>query len=301
MKRSVPCLAALAALAVITSCGKSDSGQSSTASGYDAAAVTTEAGTETQSADTTAANDQITIIAENEKNSGNSEDIKPIAGTWYEENALDPRVLTISGDGSFELAYRGGGARLGTVKLESTETTDGSTQECYNLYQNEGELYASFPKNTASSEELEDHLVSIQGEEQFSFSRTPSGDAAFSKAEDTANEYGFYPYTEDPREGAASIAVIDIEGEWITGQFAFSVFGCDRLNGRFIAETEGGNKEGYVKLEYTLEDNDSKQLWYNFYADDGSLYKSFRATDDIPVNVLYDEAHPSEAITRKAD
>ncbi|NLT09706.1 MAG: hypothetical protein GXY08_09410, partial [Ruminococcus sp.] len=171
-------------------------------------------------------------------------------------------------------------------------------QECYNFYQYENELYASFPKTVASSDDLENHLVSIQGEEQFSFSRTPGGAAAPSDNNDVANEYGFYAYTDEPRDGAASIAVTDIEGEWITGQFAFKVFECNRLNGRFTAENESGHTDGYVKLEYTPDDNGGKQLWYNLYSDDGTLYKSFKATGDIPVIVLYDEAHPSEEITR---
>ncbi|NLG04149.1 MAG: hypothetical protein GX567_10025, partial [Clostridia bacterium] len=107
MKKLVSCIAVLAMAASMASCGKADSSSSSASSGTDTASVTTEATAEAQPSDTTAADDKTTIIAESGSKNVNSEDIKPVAGTWYEENALDPRVLTINGDGSFELAYRG--------------------------------------------------------------------------------------------------------------------------------------------------------------------------------------------------
>lgn len=73
-------------------------------------------------------------------------DIYNIAGVWYEADVLDSRTLTINEDGSYTLAYRGGGAAYGTVKIEYEEHPDGSLTAWYNLYEDDGKLFAGFQK-----------------------------------------------------------------------------------------------------------------------------------------------------------
>ena len=103
------------------------------------------------------------------------------------------------------------------------------------------------------------------------------------------NAFGFYPYTEEPREGAGFISVKDLEGNWIHGQFELTISNCDRLSGTFEDCDESGSAAGTVKLEFTLDENNAQQLWYNLYSADGKLYRSFRATGDIPLNELRSE------------
>lgn len=105
---------------------------------------------------------------------------------------------------------------------------------------------------------------------------------------DTANSYGFYPCNEKMLSNAGAVSVGDLEGRWIHGQFVLNVYDCDRTSGKFEDDNEGGVYSGVVRLEYSIQGN-TVQLWYNLYTDDGSIFKSFKVTGDIPLNEILDE------------
>ena len=73
--------------------------------------------------------------------------LQGIFGKWREEGALDARTLTISADGTYELAYRGGGVSRGTVKVATEEHPDGSQSWWYNFYEEDGTLWMGAEKD----------------------------------------------------------------------------------------------------------------------------------------------------------
>lgn len=76
-------------------------------------------------------------------------DIREIAGSWHEEGGLDARTLTINGDGTYELAYRGGGTSYGLVKVAWEQHPDGTYSPWYNFYASDGTFWESFAKENA--------------------------------------------------------------------------------------------------------------------------------------------------------
>ncbi len=70
-----------------------------------------------------------------------------IVGTWVEQDALDPWVLTVyyeDGEYLYELAYRGGGAEYGSVDLTFEDHPDDSVTFWYTFYDVEGNEWESF-------------------------------------------------------------------------------------------------------------------------------------------------------------
>ena len=73
----------------------------------------------------------------------NEMNIDDIVGEWYETNALDPLMLTITEDGKFELVFKGGGKDDGVVKAEP----DAAGKKCYCFYDGE-KLICTVPAGT---------------------------------------------------------------------------------------------------------------------------------------------------------
>ena len=123
----------------------------------------------------------------------------------------------------------------------------------------------------------------------------------FGNDHDTANLFGFYPYSEKLREkiwaGAGYVSLESIEGEWMHGQYTLHIFDCDKTVGRFEDANESGTFSGTVRLEYTIEGYQTP-LWYTLYTDDGILYKAFRASYEFDVNEFYEEGPDKLIYTR---
>ena len=293
MKKHIAMIAALSLLASITvGCGK-DADSSSSAS--QAASAASTSSTETTAASTTEAETKTTEATTEKTTEATTEattkstaelpaaSFNEIAGIWQEieNDAPNGKTLTINADGTFEYERI-----TGTGEIAYDEHPDDTASVLYKLVKDDGEEWLSFYK---SDEQPQLDLYSGQ-DGAVHFHLDLGSDPA--ETEVQANEYGFYPYTEEPREGTAFISITDLEGEWLVGQFIFKVHDCDRLSGKFEAETESGSLEGDVKLEYNINDNGTQQLWYNLYASDGKLYKSFLADGSIPVNELQDATNP---------
>lgn len=291
MKKHIAMIAALSLLASITvSCGKDSDSSSSkaasastTASTETTAASTTEAASKTTEATTektTEKTTEATTEAETEPKADlPAASIDEIAGIWQEiENgAPTGKTLTINADGTFDFE-----GITGKGEIAYDEHPDGTASVIYKMVQDDGEEWLSFYK---SDEQPQLDLYSGQdGAVHFRLDYGTDPGAA----EEQPNEYGFYPYTDEPREGTSFISINDLEGEWLIGQFTFKVYDCERLTGKFDGDNESGHVEGVVKLEYTLDDTGAKQLWYNLYESDGKLYKSYLADGSIPVNELQD-------------
>ena len=69
-----------------------------------------------------------------------------IIGVWGEADVLDARTLTIKNDGTYELAYRGGGTQFGNIVLSEEETPDGNIHYWFTFNDVDGEIWESFAK-----------------------------------------------------------------------------------------------------------------------------------------------------------
>ncbi|MBE6098783.1 MAG: hypothetical protein E7197_01880 [Anaerovibrio sp.] len=77
--------------------------------------------------------------------------IQGIVGTWFEDGVLDPRTLTIKADGTYELAYKGGGKAYGTIRVTAEPHPDGTSSLWYIFDENDGKNWAGFAKNDDGS------------------------------------------------------------------------------------------------------------------------------------------------------
>ncbi|MBR4628587.1 MAG: hypothetical protein IKO47_13010 [Ruminococcus sp.] len=216
-----------------------------------------------------------------------------IAGNWIyelrdasstEEYVGIPKgYVTVSSDGTY--TYNNGAfTENGTVKVDYDEFMEGNKVPFYAFYNENNEFWIGCYVN---QNEKDIFYIGNGGESRLV--RDTGNAVGGTDNYSVPNEYGFYEYKEPPREGAGCIMVKDIEGKWIHGQFILEIKSCDMYSGEFEDSNEGGNYTGKVKLEFTLEENNMTQLWYNLYTNDGKLFKSFKATGDIPVNSIKDE------------
>jgi len=298
MKKQFIAIAVISMLACFTGCGN----DSSSSSSKEAASVTSASTTAETSETAEATTEEKTTSqkeTEPETKAETSEDEKysvaDIAGNWYyqkrEESTvsdyvgIDVGYVKISSDGTFVYEGKDSTAISGNIRIRYDEFGDGSKIPFFAFYKDNGEMWIGC---YCAQNDPDIYYEGNGGE----YRLVRDNGSASGGTDNTAvpNEYGFYEYKDAPREGAASIMASDIEGRWIHGQFMLTVTDCDMYSGKFRDENESGEFYGSVKLEYTLVEDNSKQLWYNLYTDDGKLFKSFKATGDIPLNIIKDES-----------
>lgn len=296
MKKAITCIAILTIMSAMVSCGNDNSSSSSKPKISSKTAVSEKApesntlakknndpdNGSVQTQNVQSSNDN----TENQSNDSIDADINDITGLWIEEIEVAPKTLIINSDYSYELIYSGDSSEYGTIRIENMPASDGSPVGWYNFYDQNGNLWTGFP--TSSTESPRYHLYSGYDSE-YAFIRDNGNAMGGTDNYSVPNDYGFYEYNEPAREGTAPIMANDIEGEWLHGQYSLVVTGCDMYSGSFEDHNESGDYLGVVRLEYTLDDSNNMQLWYNLYTNDGGLFKSFRATGDIPLNEIYDE------------
>ena len=106
-------------------------------------------------------------------------------------------------------------------------------------------------------------------------------------AAEKANEYGYYPIT-DPI--ATSISVASIAGTWTdVDSFEKLVItkGADIYNGNFtFTDKNGKTISGYIKFEYSLKPDNTREYWYTFYESNGKLWNAFIAQSSIQLDYI---------------
>ncbi len=157
MKKTFIIIAMTGILAAMTGCGNTGDTRSENPIPTKAAVTTTAAASASENTSTTAAktdnkkaeNSEVSTTAASDENTGASPvtktDYMQIAGVWYEENVLDTRALTIDGDGTYRLAYSGGGSEYGNIEIERQVLgADDVTNIWYSFYRADGTLWESF-------------------------------------------------------------------------------------------------------------------------------------------------------------
>ena len=183
-----------------------------------------------------------------------SADIQGIVGTWYEADVLDSRTLTVKSDGTFELAYRGGGKQYGTVKAETAENPDGSTYIWYNFYETDGTFWAGFQKNGDTQCDL---YSGQDGAMHFTLGSDPVWNADAADITPLVGEWYFQ--IQDQQNGA----VYDNAG-----------FVTIAANCTYVFQPKDGSLpiRGTIKLDYEEYPNGDTAPFFALYNDDGNFW-----------------------------
>ena len=162
MKKIVSYIAILTMLFATVSCGRTSSengGVSSKVTVSSTAVSTIAASTASKTASTTTSAKSNTKEAKTKANENNTAAGSPVSsgaspinksdymliiGTWYEENALDPRTLTVDADGSYELTYRGGGKECGKIEIEIQDIDGTHSNAWYCFFKADGSKWEDF-------------------------------------------------------------------------------------------------------------------------------------------------------------
>ena len=125
MKKPTACLAMLIMISAMVSCGKTEDRNNSTpANTTSSTSASASEGTSAEMETTTAENSTTEAASVSVMAAPDAYDVSAVVGTWYEEDALDSRTLTVNADGTYQLAYRGGGSKYGNIKTETQDSGD---------------------------------------------------------------------------------------------------------------------------------------------------------------------------------
>lgn len=205
----------------------------------------------------TTAPDKHPAVADMDSNP--SPDVSGIVGTWYEAEALDARTLTIAADGSFQLAYRGGGSKFGKVNWERTLNADGEAQDFYMFYDQDGDFLGSFRKTDDPQNDLFSHFAGPDGR-QLHFFRAPEEKPVAEDETDIRNLVGdWYYQAPDPQNSAV---------------FYDEAYITINEDGTYIYQPTNGEVrcKGTIKLEYEEYADGSKVPHFAFYDVDGNFW-----------------------------
>lgn len=174
-------------------------------------------------------------------------DISGIIGKWYEADALDSRTLTVNADGTFSLAYRGGGVLNGTVQPEHDK---------YIFYETNGIVWSSFPKTAAPQNDLYSET-----DKNLHFIRIKKAEPRIS---DLAGEWYY------DRQDAIEQDVYHHEGFVSVaddGTYTFQpADGSIPKHGKITVEHEKIEGNNEIPL-FAFYENDSNELWLGIYCD----------------------------------
>lgn len=207
-------------------------------------------------------------------------DIRKIIGTWYEADVLDSRTLTIKEDGTFELAYRGGGAQYGTVKAETAQNPDGSAVIWYNLYESDGAFLTGFQDSGSVMNDL------YSGQDgAMHFVRAAENQTAASDTDIAPLIGEWYYEQQDPQNGA----LYDDAG------FVSVAADCT-----YTYQPKDGSalKRGTIKVDYDEYPDGSKVPFWAFYDNDGQFFIGIYCTQDS-LDTFYVGNGGSERLVRR--
>lgn len=321
MKKTIICLAILTVIMTMGSCGEVDSstGSSSAKTASSSEAVSSEtadassvsASSENAAGSSESSSSSSEAVSEAELSESNTvtdtdtskQEAEPtdetvsidaIVGNWIYENydasseeyvGVPKGYVIVSENGEYTFED-GSSTTSGTVKVDHWGIGDDKKEPFYAFCNAEGEIWIgcfAVPDQTdvfnigqdGGSRLVRDYGNAAGGTDNFS----------------VPNEYGFYEEKDPP---VTSISVAALSGTWScadnTNETLSITSGSDIYNGNFtFTGADGSSVTGYIKLEYTLDNNNTAISWYTFYNDNGELWNAFGVTGDIPLDDLYTE------------
>lgn len=201
-------------------------------------------------------------------------DFSAIEGKW-EVVDIDARVFEITASGVYIVTYPDNSSEQGFITIGNKPFGDSENKTWYNFYNESGHAWISFQKN-------EKPVVNELTEGVFTLRRMNDPN------EDPRNEYGFYTPKEYPASGLSTASLIDTWKDAENDKAVLTITeGRTLYNSKF--EYTDGNEtiRGIINLEYILKPDGNKEYWYTFYNIDGSFWKGFIASGEIPLNDIY--------------
>jgi hypothetical protein len=222
-------------------------------------------------------------------------DVKNIAGRWIHEkqDAADTEgdrwvpggCYDIKEDGTYSYTIDGISFESGTVKVIYEEYPDGSRTPWFTFCDKDGNAFMACTP-TALGENADGCLYIGQDGTERLF---PDNGNAIGGTDNYSvpNEYGFYELKNPPASG---VSIAALSGTWYNADKPAETVVITNegglYNGKFTFRGDAA-AEGYVKLEYLLNPDDSQTFWYTFYTNDGKFWNGFSVSGDIPLNDLY--------------
>ena len=269
MKKTVICLAILTMMSAAVSCGNTgnngtlENSQKTTTS----SAVTTAAPEASKAEKTTAANVSAKSETENK-----AKDTEQNAPTFNESDRLFGGYVATQGD---DLNLRN--EPFPTADIIDT-IPNGTQIDIYSC--GRAGWYCTVFKGKSGYVSA-DYIKEIE---------------SYDAGTETANIYGYYPVTEQPR---TSIAVSDLEGTWTCGDDTITFHDCSWNAGKFEMKTTYYDIQGNVLLEYTLTPDNMEEMWYTLYNKEGAFVTAFHAESGIQLTDIYAGQSGDPHYTRK--
>lgn len=205
--------------------------------------------------------------------------VASLKGTWKNaDNAAEALVITTNEDelynGSFKFTDANGTATSGSVVIGYTLNPDNNKEFWFTFYTDDGTLWNAF---SATGDIPLDDLYSGQ-------------DGALHLVRSSEENGGGFQDVVDPPVSGVSIAAL--AGTWKNADNEAETLvvtnAGDLYSGSFtFTGADGAAVRGNIKLQYTLNPDDSKEFWYAFYAEDGTFWNAFGVTGDLPLDDLY--------------
>lgn len=222
-------------------------------------------------------------------------DVKDIAGRWIHEkqDAADTDgdrwipggCYVIKEDGTYSYTTDGISFESGTVRVTYEEFENGQRVPWFVFCDKDGNEFMACAA-TAPADRTEGCLyIGQNGMERL----VPDNGNAIGGTDNYSvpNEYGFYELKDPPASG---VSIAALSGTWYNADKPAETVVItnegDLCNGKFTFKGDT-TVEGYVKLEYLLNPDDTQSFWYTFYQNDGKFWNGFGVSGDIPLNDLY--------------
>ena len=145
-------------------------------------------------------------------------------------------------------------------------------------------------KEQSKKEVAEDRKLTESKEETNAGTDMESSTDNADSNEAAPNLYGYYEEKNPPQSGLSVAALSGIWRDTGIGTETLTITsGSDIYSGDFSFKGDyyGSSTTGYVKLEYLLTQDGTKDYRYTFYEEDGTLWNAFVADGTIPLEDLY--------------
>ena len=223
-------------------------------------------------------------------------DVKDIAGRWIYETqdtsstgeyrGITVGYYTINEDGTYSYTTDLQSFENGTVKVTYEDHPDGSRTPWFIFSDSNGNEFMGCCAVAPWERTGGCLYVGQDGAQRL----VPDNGNAVGGTDNASapNEYGFYEFKNPPASG---VSIAALSGSWYNASKASDVlvitYGDDIYNGNFSFTGANEVTQGYVKLEYALNPDDSQSFWYTFYTTDGKLWNGFAVSGEIPLDDLY--------------
>lgn len=190
--------------------------------------------------------------------------------------------MIVAEDGTYQYVKDTAIISYGTVAVMYEEYIDGSRAPLFTFIDNNGEAFIACA--AAAPEERTEGCLYIGngGMERL----VPDNGNAIGGTDSYSlpNEYGFYEYKNPPASG---VSVAALEGTWINADNDSDKLEITKTDDLYVGNFKAGSVTGTVKLEFTLNPDNSQAFWYTFYTDDGKFWNGFGVSGEIPLENLY--------------